>query len=775
MDDISLNLSKGIKFKHFQIENGRTFEKVNIPLENQGVVLIQGNNGVGKSSLWDLFEAVLYGSTPTEHKKDELTKNDDDATYTVSFEKNDDLYNISLKRRKGKWSYNIQKNNTQITEHSYTDAVKSISKIVGLTKAEFEGSVHLTQDAQHILIKSELSERKKYISNFFGIDDRYDQIHLAAKQEGEKIADTINKLSGLSHSKQMLETELTNLETKNVEELEAKIGTLKKHAESNTSLLNELDSDLRKWEKFTQYEEAANFSSDPEEQIKDLEKAIIETKTKLRQIEGIKNRNQQANKVNSAIDDLEKNKNVALEEYPNLLEDHLLINDYEKELQQLVSIKNQNDTVHNLRGEIKTLPTVEEIPVKKLEEQLLSLQIEYQTHAKSKIAKEKGICSECGSQFTIQDVQKEIELISELREAIDDLTEDYTVVKDRNTKVKRRKLLEEYLAKVPKFSKENRDRISFLEKYIPVKKEYAEIVSSLNILSRMEILEEVDPSNIPIIEKQMTQDKELIERLKQCQIAKSLIPSKPSRSKEELLKQKSSLHNEILNLQTQIQKETQMLGEYKNINETATRLSTQLTEINKKLGKLDELKKEEFFWGKLTDAYGVKGLRIQQLEKMVDLIIKQLPVYCSVLFKEKRLTFKHKVDANNVKILACREEIDGTTNKIKNKFQHDISSFSGGEKDLMSVSFILTLADCVPHSKKADMLILDEVDAQLDEGGKFRFINQLLPMLKKKHGTIFVISHNKEVQLANIYDQVWEIQKTNHVSTIKMTHVNQYT
>ena len=122
---------KGIIFKHFHIENGRTFKKLNVPLENQGIVLIQGDNGVGKSSIWDLFEAVLYGSTPDEHKKDELTKNEHDTSLTICFEKNDDIYNVSLKRKKGKWTYEIQKNNTPITEHNFTDASKSIAKLIG--------------------------------------------------------------------------------------------------------------------------------------------------------------------------------------------------------------------------------------------------------------------------------------------------------------------------------------------------------------------------------------------------------------------------------------------------------------------------------------------------------------------------------------------------------------------------------------------------------------------------------------------------------------------
>jgi len=767
------DVNKGINFKHFTIQNGRSFEKVNVPLSNQGIVLIQGDNGVGKSSLWDIFEAVLYGSTPDEHKKDELTKNDDDATYTICFEKNDETYNVSLKRKKGKWSYDIQKDNTPITEHNYNDTIKSITKLINLSKAEFEGSVHLTQSSQHILIKSELAERKKYISNFFGIDDRYDQIHLAAKNENDKVIEQISKLSGLSHTKQMLEAELQNLVVQDIDELQNRVGILQKQHDKLITKLNKTTKDIEIWGDYKKYYPTASLVENPEDLIGESEKRLIENKGRLKYIEEIRSRNEQALKVNAAIDDLERNKIELLYVYP-LQDDQTTIPEYEKELQLLNSIKSQNDTVQNLRKEIKNLPKVEEIPIEKIEKQLLSLQVEYQTHAKNKLAKENGICVECGSKFNIQDVQKEVGILLELRENIDLLNEDYTTIKDRNSKVKRRKLIESHLDKIPKFSKENEKRIDFLTKHIPRKKEYLEVISSLKILTRMEITEGVNVEDIPVITANIQDDINTIEKLKKCQLAKGMLPEKPKESEEDLFEAKNMLHTEILNLKSSIQKVNQTIGEYKNTNDTHNRLYIQLEEINKKLNNLDELKKEEFFWNKVIDAYGPKGLRIQQLEKMMDLIIKQLPVYSSVLFKEKKLTFEHKVDPNNVRILACREEVDEITGDLSNRFKHDISCFSGGEKDLMSVSFILTLADCVPHHKKANILILDEVDAQLDADGKYRFTNQLLPMLRKKHDTIFVISHNKEVQLANIYDQVWEIQKINHVSSIKMTQINNY-
>jgi ABC-type Mn2+/Zn2+ transport system ATPase subunit len=136
------------------------------------------------------------------------------------------------------------------------------------------------------------------------------------------------------------------------------------------------------------------------------------------------------------------------------------------------------------------------------------------------------------------------------------------------------------------------------------------------------------------------------------------------------------------------------------------------------------------------------------------------------MFNEKHLMFKHKVDANNVKIIANREEVDEKSGKVTNKFQHDISCFSGGEKHKMSTASMLAFTDCIPVHKRTNILILDEIDAELDHDGKFRFTNDLLPILKKKYSSIFVISHDENVQVANIYDKIWHISKKNHVSTL---------
>jgi DNA repair exonuclease SbcCD ATPase subunit len=760
--------ANGIIFKSLSIKNGRVFDDVNISLENQGLVSIQGDNGVGKSSLWDILETIIYGSTPDGYKKDDLTKNDDDCEYKLVMEKNGEPVVAILQRKNKKWSYDIQKGNTPRTDHAYFDAIKTVTNLVGLTKDEFEGSVHLTQSAQHMLIKGSLSERKDYISAFFGIDNRYDEVHVAAKAELEKVSDKIQRLSGLSHSKQMLETELKNMEEKEIEPLQNKLKTLQTALDNTTASLKSIDEKLVVWDGYKKYYPVASEYEDPENKLKIVEEKLSDYNSKLMYAKQIHEQNKKADINNVKLDKILCSIQNLKYRNSNLETDSTPLSSLEEELSDLQAIKNQNYSVLTLRNELVSLPETKEIPIKKIEEELVNLQVAYQTHLKNKNAKEKGICPECGSKFTVQEVKKEIEILKELKDNLDILNHDYQIIKTRNQNAKRRAWVLEQLKNVPEFSEDHNTRITYLLTYIPVKKEYEDLVSKSKMLTRMEMNSDINTSKVFSEIERLTAIKG---KLDACILARKMLPQVPVETESDLRIMKVEAHNQILNLKTFINSTSQTIGEYRTINESRARLITQLKDIESKLYLLDDLKRDEYFWTKMVESYGPKGLRIHQLEKMMDLILMHLPVYVSILFNEKNLTFTHKVDANNVKILAAREILNDK-GKVINKFQHDIGCFSGGEKDLMSTAFILTLADCIPVNKRSNILILDEVDAQLDEGIKFRFTNELLPMLKKKYSSIFVISHDRNVQLANIYDQIWSITKNNHKSELQIQTLN---
>jgi len=168
----------------------------------------------------------------------------------------------------------------------------------------------------------------------------------------------------------------------------------------------------------------------------------------------------------------------------------------------------------------------------------------------------------------------------------------------------------------------------------------------------------------------------------------------------------------------------------------------------------------------MVDAYGPRGLRVIQLERIMDVVISRLPYYTSLLFSEPGLKFSHVCDATNIHIYAHR--IRTNPKGVVEEFQHDIASFSGGEAKKLSVVFILTLADCVSAAKKTNILFLDEVDSPLDDEGEFLFINELLPRLADDFESVFVISH-REAKQAAIFDQWWDFSKKNHSTVITKT------
>jgi len=172
------------------------------------------------------------------------------------------------------------------------------------------------------------------------------------------------------------------------------------------------------------------------------------------------------------------------------------------------------------------------------------------------------------------------------------------------------------------------------------------------------------------------------------------------------------------------------------------------------------------FWKKMVEAYGPKGLKVKHLSNIMDMVVSRMPHYANVLFQERGLTFSHSCDSDSISIIANRTMEDGEI------FSKDISTFSGGEKKRVSVALVLTLADCVPAHKRSNILILDEIDDALDAAGQYRFVNDLLPMLKRDYESVFVISHAEEVKQAAIYDQFWKVTKHHHYSTIDMQRVS---
>jgi DNA repair exonuclease SbcCD ATPase subunit len=298
-----------------------------------------------------------------------------------------------------------------------------------------------------------------------------------------------------------------------------------------------------------------------------------------------------------------------------------------------------------------------------------------------------------------------------------------------------------------------------MSQLIAVKPSYDQLVNQLSVLS----VRELQP---------LTENAEALQKINQlkaekiavdgCLLARKQLPAIPTiplgTVKSEYDGLESHRH-EVNDRKIFLFKE---LGNLKSQSDNKAKLGVQIAEMKAKTGKLPELTMNLMFWKKMVEAYGPKGLKVRHLSNIMDMVTQRMPYYASVLFKEPGLTFTHSCDSDSIAIIANRVSDDGVT------FCHDVSCFSGGEKKRMSVILVLTLADCVPAHKKSNILVLDELDDAMDEDGQYRFVNELLPMLKKDYESVFVISHAAEVKQAAIYDQVWKFTKNSHWTTIDM-------
>ena len=197
---------------------------------------------------------------------------------------------------------------------------------------------------------------------------------------------------------------------------------------------------------------------------------------------------------------------------------------------------------------------------------------------------------------------------------------------------------------------------------------------------------------------------------------------------------------------------------------------TQVTNLSKKakaaeeqLQDFEKLKSRLALLDVLYVAYGDRGLKLKQITTICKKLVERLGAYSHLMFQERNLKFSQNTEKDNFDIMAIRT-YEGKTKKV------DISEFSGGERKRLVPGLVLAQRDLLPNNKKTNLLLLDELDANLDSIAKQAFVNNLLPLLKKKFESTLVVAHSSEME-SSIYDKRWRIDRKLGQSTINVETV----
>lgn len=192
-----------IVFKSITLKNIFGWRDVKVPLENQGLVAIDGLNGVGKSSVFEALTCALFGSTTLGEETKDLVNDSvlKNLEVTLELDVLDVPHTVITRRKSAKSgpSISILQDGKDITpKESYVKLKKRVPGLLGLdiTKNEFLSYVFHPQEFASIFVFGTGRERREFFSSVFGLEI-YDVLHDVIVANAETHGTTLAEISDI--------------------------------------------------------------------------------------------------------------------------------------------------------------------------------------------------------------------------------------------------------------------------------------------------------------------------------------------------------------------------------------------------------------------------------------------------------------------------------------------------------------------------------------------------------------------------------------------------
>ncbi|RKQ60582.1 condensin subunit Smc [Thermovibrio guaymasensis] len=297
-----------------------------------------------------------------------------------------------------------------------------------------------------------------------------------------------------------------------------------------------------------------------------------------------------------------------------------------------------------------------------------------------------------------------------------------------------------------RISKEERE----LEKAKEALKKAIEILSGVDegIEEIRRELSEVENKRNGLLELIRGKEEALKQRNKELgEVSKRLKETEVSLAK--LTVQEEELVKKVLDLDSSVS-EALELGERVESEEEVKRELINLKERLGKIGAVNLLAIEEY--EKVKERYGfileqerdliesIKNLK-EALKKLDDEIEKRFISTFSAVNRHFKNTIKRIFGGGSGRLYLTSSEISEAGLEIEvrppGKKHSNINLLSGGERTLVAIAFLYALYSVRP----APFLVLDEVDAALDDANTLRFTELLKQMAEETQ--VIIITHNK--------------------------------
>lgn len=705
--------------KRLSGENFFTFKSLDVPLDNQGLVSIEGHNkdaggsnGAGKTIPWDLLEHICYGTTSKKNVKgSSIVRGTGGYCGEFEFERDGIPYLIRQWRKHPQFGtgkdigMEILQDGKNIAIGNNSVAIqKQCSNAIGMTKEEFLNCVILASNSVHVLQNGTPTERISFLTGPFRLDE-YDYLYECVKEDLKEIDEKFQKL------------EVVEAKKERAEEAKKKIGSLRKLRE-DVNYYTSKRKTIRKNRKRFQVARDNEVENITSLQGMKTDSVTMDVDTVQADISTLEERIQKLHaKLKTKESYLEK-----LEEYWDIkkklkgTDSHLDTDKLEKIRSQL--LKDSASLENTIRDSRSTIEEFSDVSGKKK-------------------------CPTCKRSFSSKDKTHYTKIVSEAK---------HTLKKSKISLEKTKEEIDELSTKLIK-SRNYEKLKSQLPKGVDPKDSIDNIESSIEVLERKveKLTKEHKDKTYQWAKAKEAQ--KIIKRLgiEVSDVEITLETSKQNKKKYD--RQLDKMDKSIQDISSKISVAQTRLEDYSDLDKEIDR-------YNEKLIIKDKYEARKRILHALEQAYGPRGLKLDKIRKIIDTFQVNLPLYTNMLFTERNLKFVVK---GNEKKLGF---------DIKRKLsQFDVAGLSGGESNRFSIALLFMVMFSMPPTKIANFVVLDEVDRNADEIGRKQLVGSMLPYLQDKISSIFVISHSKDISQAPIFKRKWIVSKKNEVSSLKNKRV----
>lgn len=748
-----------IELEKIALKNIVTHKNTSLEIQ-PGFTIIRGDNGAGKSLLFNCIPNVFDGAVPLAKKKDaKAIHTADESAIGIKYKYNNKLYRVVQKNKKGSLSYDIEEDGTQLQPRTLAMAKEMLEKVFPISTAQYYTLIHLTTYRPHVLLSGTGPQRKEFFEELFHLNIS-DFILDKAKEK-------LNELKRLKDEQDLLKSQLEEITyIENISELEEKYQKATDKYNSLNKQYLEFNTNIQKLTSIDTYKKQLTTSFSKIE----LEGKIEKYKNAIEKFENeITNLLVQKDLYNKNQDLIKKKKDLEekLKDFSSLEGDSSSVKELyqkeklnlQKENQELEESKSKNQKFHKLQ-ELDSFirPECREMSFEKYLGHIgqVELSIQEKEGIIERLEKLDGekTCPTC-QQPLDEDLVKQM---------IGTLNNDILYL-GMETQLKE-KTIEWYKLKL--LNLEEIDIQKLEENIESIKDTLRSLKDRFEKLSEKENLE-LQLKALPEIVDIQNPNEEELEKLKE--------KVNTGKNKLKILEADLKIQNELkkiydenienLDLQQLTTSVEQLAPKIEKLNSIRMDLNSKIqlgtsqndvyTKRKKRIEDIDILLKELPIYDALTKAYGAKGIRVDQIKFLAEAFCSNLNKFSNLVFT-KKVKFSVNVDSTNFNIYAERN----------GGLVADVNTFSGAESRCFCLLCLISLLPFIPEKYRSDFVILDEMEAGIQESGRvlltqgfFKLLNEIVPkviVITPMSPQEFYIESNKEYYL-RLKDNVTEVNE----------------